>query len=296
MNPKRYPWSELVYKKVASKILEFRRELNQVSTQEVCRILGVPDYIYTRLGNESYWFTQIPQRHWETLYKASNNLFIEAGVIKDHGEKPVKIIQIDDLKTKKLTREKKTDSSPSPDDSKVRTYTDPKSRKEVHVTAPEDVSEINAGDQETSMDKADVEIVTKETLEFTPEGKQEAKIDLEVRVGNFVWVDKENGIVNFVECPDGKFKVYEDMGVLFPVGTPQPDGGKYKTASDGKGIWDTYKGIGAPGPSGVNLSAKALMEIDDQVRRIIKEEVPGIVEKAINNIKFEIELPVKIKS
>ena len=44
----------------------------------------------------------------------------------------------------------------------------------------------------------------------------------------------------------------------------------------------------------VDLSAHSLKEIDGQVRRIIQEEVPPMIEKALKELKFNIQIPIKI--
>ena len=284
MNTKRYTWSETAYKNVAKKVLEFRQELDQVSVEEICKILGVPSYTFTRLGNEKYWFIDIHPKHWETLQNAVNNLHIEGDVIKDYRKTPVKVIPIDDLKTKKSRGRKKSKDNPSPAD----------------IVSPKDESEINPKDQETSMDEADIDLVKKETLEFTPEGEKSSESFLKPRIGNFEWIDKEKGSVKFVEDPLGNFKIVDNGGVIFPIGPPVFGSDRYRSAFDTKETSDLYKrkGINVPGTLGttkVELSAKTLMEIDDQVRRIIKEEIPIIIEDCLCNIKFDIELPIRIK-
>lgn len=286
MNPKRYTWNKIAYENVAKKVLEFRQELEWVSVEEICKILGIPTYIFTRLGNEKYWFIDIPPKYWKVLQNAVNNLYIEINVIKDHRKTPVKVITIDDLKMKKGRGRKKSKDNPSPAD----------------IVSPKDESEINPKDQETSMDEADIDLVKKETLEFTPEGKKLSESFLKPRIGNFHWIDKEKGLVKFVEDPLGNFEIFDDQKEIFPIGPPGSgsDRYRYRSALDRKETSDLYKrkGINVPGTLGttkVELSAKALMEIDDQVRRIIKEEIPIIIEDCLCNIKFDIELPIRIK-
>lgn len=276
-NKVRYGWHDTAYINVAKKILDFREKLNPVSIEVVASLVGVPTSVFTHLGNKKRWFTDIPPKYWKTLHLSVNGLFVEGTVVKDYRRSPVGVIEIKDLKMKKTITSEKLEKFLA---FSKRTFKDPKTKKVIHIVTP---NEINTGDQETSMDKADVEIVKKETLAVAGGNEYESKIDLKVRTGNFVWSDKEHGMVEFVECPDGKFKVYEEGGRFFPVGSPDP---KEDVPLALRGVKTT---------NGNDLSAKALMEIDDQVRKIIKEELPPIVEKIVNNIKFEIELPVKIK-
>lgn len=312
MNTKRYPWSKVAYENVAKKALKFRQDLDQVSVEEIAEVLGVSVYLISRLGNEKYWFIDIPPKSWEILQNAVNNLHIEAGVIKDYRKTPVKVILIEDLKMKKTRGRKKPklislDNSPPPDDLKVKTYIDPKHRdRKIHVAIPEDKSEINPKDQEAFADRTDpviADLVKKETIECTPEGKKSTESFLKPRIGNFEWVDKEKGLVKFVEDPLGKFKIFDDNGLILPIGPPSGND-SYRSPLDCKVADDLRRrGINVPGtiipaagPAKVELSAKALMTIDDQVRRIIKEEIPIIIEDCLSNIKFQIELPIKINT
>ncbi|HDY86655.1 MAG TPA: hypothetical protein ENH82_00895 [bacterium] len=315
MNTKRYTWSKVAYENVAKKVLKFRQDLDQVSVEEIAEGLGVSVYLISRLGNERYWFIDIPPKSWETLQNAVNNLHIEGDVIKDYRKTPVKVILIEDLEKKKTRGRKKVeDDSPSPDDKdKVRTYVDPKHRdRKIHVAIPGDESEINPKDQEAFADRTDpviADLVKKETIECTPEGKKSTESFLKPRIGNFEWVDKEKGLAKFVESPGGNFKVFDDDGFILSLPIGPPSGSDryrekyYDDKPDLRAAMLASKGINFPGtpnahslPAKVELTAKALMTIDDQIRRIIKEEIPIIIEDCLSNIKFQIELPIKINT
>lgn len=107
--------------------------------------------------------------------------------------------------------------------------------------------------------------------------------------GNFGWINEKKTKVEFEEKEDGKFKIPKNLDgtTLYPATAKEAydlhgEGSFKKNSSDEKG--------GTSNGKGVRLSPQGLSELDDRIRRILKEELPRLLKEGLNNVKIEVGL------